>query len=140
MSIFMPLDPLTAATATQPNDETFDASSNVEKSMGIHATQNETQLRIEFLQKQLVDLDDQLPVVKAFYEERSRVLNELAVLAGTGHYFQSASGEVFKIVEETGKYVSFERFGYVRTKKPDESRGSLSMKEAVEAGFRFNDN
>jgi len=53
---------------------------------------------------------------------------------GPNSYFKG-NGVVFKVVRPEGTFISFDKIGYVRTKKPTEKRGSLSVKEAKEAGF-----
>jgi hypothetical protein len=42
---------------------------------------------------------------------------------------------VYKIVEPEGKFVTFEKISYIRTRRSDEARGDLSLKEAEAAGF-----
>jgi hypothetical protein len=44
-------------------------------------------------------------------------------------------GVVYKIVVPTGTYIEFRKIDYQRTRKEGETKGSLSMKEAKEAGF-----
>ena len=50
--------------------------------------------------------------------------------------FQDPSDKtVYKITKPEGKFVHFETWGYDRTKREGEVRGSLSVKEAKERGF-----
>lgn len=73
--------------------------------------------------------------IKKFYEDFETAITELVAEQGVGSYFQDESGTVYKLVECDGRYVKFDRFGYLRTKRAGEERGSLSMKEAREKGF-----
>lgn len=54
---------------------------------------------------------------------------------GLDGYFQDEEGTVYKIVEPAGKFVTFDKVSYVRTRRTTEKRGDLSIKEAEEAGF-----
>jgi len=61
-------------------------------------------------------------------------MHELLEQIGPNSYFQG-NGLVYKVVRPEGTFISFDKIGYVRTKKPTEKRGSLSAKEAKENGF-----
>ena len=88
------------------------------------------------LQRRLVELDKQKEAVKKFHEDMSETLEALAETEGVGHMFQDPeSGSVFKITEPTGQYVFNKPVGYGRTRREGEEKGSLSMKEAKEAGY-----
>jgi hypothetical protein len=45
-------------------------------------------------------------------------------------------GIVYGIVEAEGKWIPYEKYTYVRTKREGEQRGTLSVKEAQERGFQ----
>jgi hypothetical protein len=49
--------------------------------------------------------------------------------------FQDEQGVVYKLVEPTGTFIEFKKLDYQRTRRPGETKGSLSIKEAEEAGF-----
>lgn len=88
------------------------------------------------LQKRLAELDKQKPEIKRYYEELTEVLTQLHIEQGTGAMFQADDGTVYELIEPRGKYVTYEQFGYNRTKRPDETtKGTLSVKKAEEAGF-----
>lgn len=72
--------------------------------------------------------------LKALNEELEKIMLSL----GEGTMFQSKEGLVYKIEVPTGTFVSYKKIDYVRTKREDESKGSLSAKEAEEAGFVLN--
>lgn len=50
-------------------------------------------------------------------------------------YFQDEEGTVYKVVIPEGKWVTYDKISYVRTRRLDEKRGDLSLKEAEAAGF-----
>lgn len=65
-------------------------------------------------------------------EELTGLMNTIPV----GTLFQDQETSlVYKITVPDGKYMYFDKIDYVRTKKADERQGSLSKKEAEEAGF-----
>ena len=86
-------------------------------------------------QAKFVKLEKQKEEVKKFFEELK--LATLAVQAeiGLNGYFQDNEGTVYKIVEPEGKFVTFDKISYVRTRRLDEKRGDLSIKDAEAAGF-----
>jgi hypothetical protein len=49
--------------------------------------------------------------------------------------FQDEEGTVYKIVVPDGKFVHFDHVSYVRTRRVDEKRGDLSIKDAEAAGY-----
>lgn len=68
---------------------------------------------------------------KQVWEEIESIANQL----GIGSYHQDTDLTVYKIVKPTGTYVEYRSVGYERTAKANESRGTLSKKEAEENGF-----
>lgn len=98
---------------------------------------------LNYLRQQLATLDlEYSTVIKDFYERREELLAEIATEMQVGEMFQAEDGTVFKIVEPEGKFVRFDRIGYVRTRRGDlgETRGSLSKKEAEASGFTLGSN
>jgi hypothetical protein len=87
-------------------------------------------------QKRYVDLANELELNneknKLIREEMEGLQSEI----GVNTMFQSEEGLVYQIVEVKGKYVYFSPIDYIRTKRPDETKGDLSMKKAEEAGFK----
>lgn len=73
--------------------------------------------------------------VKKYFEELNLALEAVVAELGVNKYFQDSDGTVYKTVIPEGRFVAFDRLGYVRTRRGDEKRGDLSMKEAKEAGF-----
>lgn len=86
-------------------------------------------------QQKFVKLEKQKEEVKKFYEELKLALEELVKEVGVNSYFQDDEGTVYKLVQPDGKWVQFEQFSYIRTRREHEKRGDLSLKEAEEAGF-----
>ena len=83
-----------------------------------------------------IELERKKVEVKKYFEELNSALETLVLEVGVGTYFQDpVDGVVFKTIAPEGRYVHYEKFAYHRTKRSDEKRGDLSMKEAGEAGF-----
>jgi hypothetical protein len=86
--------------------------------------------------QRFIELERKKTDIKRYFEELNEALEAVVAEVGVGTYFQDPSdGTVFKLLVPEGKFVHFERFGYHRTKRGEEKRGDLSMKEAQEAGF-----
>jgi len=87
--------------------------------------------------QKFLELERKKTVVKKFFDELSEATEAVAKELGIGGFFQDPSdGTVFKIVVPDGRFVHYERIGYVRTRRSDEKRGDLSLKEAEAAGFK----
>ena len=86
-------------------------------------------------QMKLVALDLKKAEITAYYEELDKVLTEVVAEVGMNGMFQSEDGTVFKITEPKGKYIPYKDLEYLRTKRADERAGTLSAKEAKEAGY-----
>lgn len=86
-------------------------------------------------QKRFVELERRKDEIKKYYEELEIATTELIAEQGLNSYFQDEQGTVYKLIECDGRFVKFDKYSYVRTKRPGEERGSLSIKEAKERGF-----
>ncbi len=86
-------------------------------------------------QTKFVLLEKKKEEIKRFFDELNEAVAEVAKEVGVNGYFQDSEGTVYKIVEPEGRFVHYEKFSYVRTRRMDEKRGDLSLKEAEEAGF-----
>jgi hypothetical protein len=86
-------------------------------------------------QRKFVQLEKQKEEVKKYFENLKNAIDEVAKEIGINGYFQDNEGTVYKVVEPEGKFVTFEKISYVRTRRMDETRGDLSLKEAEAAGF-----
>jgi transcriptional accessory protein Tex/SPT6 len=85
--------------------------------------------------QRFIELERKKNEYKKFYEELSKATEDLVKEIGINSYFQDVDGTVFKLVIPEGRFVYYEKFSYVRTRRGDEKRGDLSLKEAQEAGF-----
>jgi hypothetical protein len=86
-------------------------------------------------QKRFVALEKQKQEVKKFYESLKEATEAVAKEIGINGYFQDEEGIVYKVVIPDGKFVTFDKISYVRTRRMDEARGDLSLKEAESAGY-----
>ena len=87
-------------------------------------------------QQKFLDLTEKFEALKEQYKAVREELNTVMGNLGIGTFIQHpTTGIVYKVVEPTGTYVEFKKIEYVRTAKLDEAKGSLSQKEAKEAGF-----
>lgn len=87
-------------------------------------------------QKRFVELERKKDEIKKYYEEFEAALKALIDEQGLNSFFQDDEGVVYKLVECDGRFVKFDKFTYNRTRRTGETRGSLSMKEAKEHGFK----
>lgn len=86
-------------------------------------------------QIKFVQLERKKEEVKAYFDQLSEAVNAVAKEIGINSLFQDEHGIVYKIVEPAGRFVNYEKISYVRTKRSHEKNGTLSVKEAEEAGF-----
>lgn len=86
-------------------------------------------------QKRLVELDKRKAEVKRFFDDLTQATKAVAAEVGLNGYFQDPEGTVYKVIVPEGKFVYFDPISYVRTRRADEKRGDLSLKEAEDAGF-----
>lgn len=87
-----------------------------------------TQERFIAAAKEVESLKEQL-------KEKCAEMEKYATEIGAGCYFQDKDLVVYKIDVPKGTFVEYKAIGFVRTKRANEDRGSLSMKEAKDAGF-----
>lgn len=90
-------------------------------------------------QKQFLKLEKRRDEVKQYFDDLEAAVKDVAAEIGIGGMFQDSEGTVYKIVEPNGRYVHYEKHSYVRTRRPHEDRGDLSIKEAEAAGFKIPD-
>lgn len=86
-------------------------------------------------QKKFIELEKKKEEYKAFTLELQDTLSTVLGEIGMNGHFQDEDGIVYQVVEPDGRFVYFDKLGYVRTKRPDEKRGSLSVKAAKEFGY-----
>lgn len=85
-------------------------------------------------QKRFVEIEKQR---KQLLDNFDAALQAVAEEVKPGNYFQDDEKVVYKIVIPPGRWVKFDAVSYVRTKRGDETKGTLSVKEATEAGFEI---
>jgi hypothetical protein len=90
-------------------------------------------------QIRFVELERKKEDIKKYFDELNTACEALSKEIGVNGFFQDEQGIVYKVVVPEGKFVHFEKISYVRTRRPHEKRGDLSMKEAEGAGFRLAD-
>lgn len=74
-------------------------------------------------------------MVKPFLENYRIAKAAVVAEIGYGEFFKDADGTVYKTEQCKGKFVYFETVEIKRTRRNGEEKGSLSMKEAREAGY-----
>lgn len=90
----------------------------------------------ENLQKRMFELTADIEAVKKQQAKNYEELNQVLQLLGVNTYHQDPLTKVvYKVVVPTGTFVEYKTIGYERTAFNGEKRGSLSKKEAKEAGF-----
>lgn len=88
--------------------------------------------------QRFIELERKKEEVKKYFEELQSALESVVAEIGVGTYFQDPTdGTVYKTTIPEGRFVHFDKYGYLRTKREGESRGSLSMKEAKEQGYEI---
>ena len=87
-------------------------------------------------QIKFIELEKKKEEVKKYFEELTKATEALAEELGIDGMFQDPTDNtVFKIVKPEGKWVVFDKFSYIRTKREGELRGTLSVVKAREAGY-----
>ena len=86
-------------------------------------------------QAKFVELEKQKEKVKQYFNDLEAAAEELVNEHGVDFMFQDPEGTVYKLVIPTGRFVNYPRYGYQRTRRLDEKRGDLSLKDAEKAGF-----
>jgi hypothetical protein len=87
------------------------------------------------VQKRFVELERKKDEIKKYFEDLAEATEALAKEIGVNGFFQDDQMIVYKAIIPEGKFVHFDKVSYVRTRRPHEKRGDLSMKEAEAAGF-----
>ena len=86
--------------------------------------------------QRFLELERKKTEVKKYFDELSAATEALVSEIGLNNLFQDPTdGTVFKLLIPEGRFVHYEKFSYVRTRRIDEKRGDLSIKEAQAAGF-----
>jgi hypothetical protein len=88
-------------------------------------------------QKRFVELERKKEDIKKYFDDLAAATEALVKESGVNSYFQDDQGIVYKVVVPEGRFVHFDKYSYVRTRRSHEKRGDLSMKEAEGAGFKL---
>ena len=89
-------------------------------------------------QGKFIELSKRYEALKEEMKELKPQMHEILQEIGIGGYFQDPETKlVYKVKKPTGTFISFDEIGYDRTKKTEEKKGSLSKKEAQEAGYEL---
>ena len=86
-------------------------------------------------QKRFIDLEKKKNEIKKYFEDLAAATQAVADEIGVDGHFQDSEGTVYQIVVPEGRFVKFEKIGYVRTRRVGETRGELSMTKARELGY-----
>lgn len=92
---------------------------------------NEKHIKFLSLTKELEALQVKVQEIRELLEKEMRSLDYNYMCQ------DPETGAVYKIVEPKGKFVYYANVDYVRTALAGEERGTLSKKEATEAGFKL---
>lgn len=88
------------------------------------------------LVRKFIELDKKKAEVKLFYEEFDATVKEMVETYGLDAHFQDEEGTVYLIGTCEWKAIKMTPFEIKRTKREDESKGSLSMVKARELGYQ----
>lgn len=94
-------------------------------------------MKQELINKFLV-LEKKKKEASQYWKELYDTISQLAEELGDGGHFQDDDGTVYMVRKRTGKFVQFEPYEYIRTKREGEKIGLLSQKLAEELGYSFN--
>lgn len=114
--------------------ENFGSSKTARLSYKI-MTPEEIEKFLHPFQLAVIETDKKKAEAKKILEDCKAANDALFALTGEGYLFQDADGTVYKTNEPEGKFVYFEKVEILRTRREGETKGSLSMKEARDAGF-----
>lgn len=87
-------------------------------------------------QKKFVELEKKKEEVKKYFDDLQAAIAAVVKEDGVDSYFLADDGTVYKVVEAEGRWINFDKYSYLRTKRPGEERGTLSLKDAREHGFQ----
>ena len=87
-------------------------------------------------QKKFIELEKHKVAWKKFVDDLTTATKAVVDEIGIDKYFQDEDGVVYKTVVPKGKFIYFDSFTIERTKRLGEIKGSLSVKEAEEHGFK----
>lgn len=89
---------------------------------------------VQIAAQKFISLDRQMESVRDLMKQRDAALDELKREIGATP-FQDELGVVYQLTKPNGTFVYFKDIEAVRTRRPGEVKGTLSMKQAREWGF-----
>jgi len=92
-------------------------------------------MKLTEVQRRFIELDKKKAEVKKFLEEYNAAAEAVVAEVGLMQYFQDEEGIVYKTGVPLGTFVFFPRVEILRTRRDGEKAGSMSLKEAKDAGF-----
>lgn len=81
-------------------------------------------------EQKVVELANKIEELNKQRKELQSQLDSEMLELGIGYVFKSDEGLVYQIQYPTGTYVEYKRIAYARTKRDNETKGSLSKSEA----------
>lgn len=106
-----------------------------------------SQMELDDLKEELYRIEAQEPEIKAWHAKKAEVMRRFKELIGGGYewdgdesfgegiHWQTEDGTVWCTAKVFGKYIAFTDFEVIRTRKPGEIKGDLSMTKARKFGF-----
>ncbi len=82
-----------------------------------------------------IELDRQKKEHIDFFEKLTEAAQAVADEKGIGYAFQDEQGIVYRVHVPRGRFVEFKTVDIERTRRPGETKGSLSIIEAQRLGF-----
>lgn len=73
--------------------------------------------------------------IKPRLAELNQLRTDVIDASGLGSFFQAPDGTVYHTTEKKGQWVDFTPYEIQRTRREGETKGSLALKTAEEAGF-----
>lgn len=73
--------------------------------------------------------------VKPLFDLQKRIRDIIISRTHMGSYWQDQDGIVFRTADKKGQWVDFTPHEIQRTRRPGETKGTISIKDAEEAGF-----
>lgn len=99
-------------------------------------TATQTTKQLTEAQAAFVELDKYYAdTVKPFFDQYKAAKDAVIAESGLGAFFQDAEGTVYHTAEKKGQWVEFVDHEIQRTRRTGESKGSLSLIAARDAGF-----
>lgn len=90
------------------------------------------------IEEQFLKLAKKKETLAKELKQTDRELAETMRRLPLGWMFQDPEdGTVYQVIAPSGTFVEFRNIDYIRTRKDGETRGTLSVKAAEEAGFRL---